>query len=468
MMEQIVYRDPFKEHIHYDKGMEDAILGVCMLDKTAFARIHGILTTDCFYTEANRLVFDAIYEMWDKGVMIDCLTVVHWMARKKIETLGDYKLAYYVTKLTNAVVSSAHIEYHALLIRQMYAERELMRIQMRQNDLSADTLSKIKEIQDDLLKLSTIKTSNDWKDMSEVLIELCNHMKEVEGKDLIGVPTGFSLLDSITGGLCKTNLIVLAARPSVGKSAILNAFAVNAANNGHKVGIISLEMPKVQIGARMTSMVSDTDFYKIYRSQLEDDHERQRFHNYIGTLSDLPIKISDKTGVNVNDIKAKTAQLIHKKQLDILFIDYLQLVESEGQKNYNREQEVSKMSRGLKLMAMDFNIPVVVLAQLNRESEKTATKKPQLHNLRESGAIEQDADGVIFLHRDWKSGILQDEHGNSTERQADLIVAKWRNGETPEIKIGFDPPKMKFYDLAGRSTHHQQNFQSGWKPYKEN
>ena len=120
-----------------------------------------------------------------------------------------------------------------------------------------------------------------------------------------------------------------------------------------------------------------------------------------------------------------------------------------------------------RLMAMDFNIPVVVLAQLNRESEKTATKKPQLHNLRESGAIEQDADGVIFLHRDWKSGILQDEHGNSTERQADLIVAKWRNGETPEVKIGFDPPKMRFYDIRKEERFFNQQ-QSGWKPYKEN
>lgn len=457
----------FKKHIHYDLDIEGAILGAFMIDKTAFARTHGILTADCFYSNDNRMVFENIFEMWDKGIMIDCLTVVNWMAKKKIEKLDGYNMDYYVVRLTNAVVSSTHLEYHSLLLRQMYAERELVRIKFPGNDFSEDTLSRVKKMQEDLNQLSTLKVSNDWEDMGDVLIKLAKHMEDVRGKDLIGVPTGFDLLDSITGGITKTSLVVLAARPSVGKSAILNAFAIHAATNGYKVGIISLEMPKVQVGARMASLVSDTEFYKIFRNQLEDDRERNKVHNYLSTLADLPIKISDKTGVNINDIKAKTAQLIYKDQLDILFVDYLQLVESEeGNKNYNREQEVSKMSRGLKLMAMDFNIPIVVLAQLNRESEKTATKKPQLHNLRESGAIEQDADGVIFLHRDFKSGITQDEHGNSTERQADLIVAKWRNGETPEVKIGFDPPKMKFYDLSKHQSFNHQTSQQ-WKPYKE-
>jgi len=370
------------------------------------------------------------------------------ITEKGIHEIEGQYLDHFVSKTTNYVVSTAHLEYHALLVKQMYCERELLKIKNTSLDMSVDTLDRIKEMRQRLETISSIKNVNDWSTMSEMLIDLSKHMEMVKDKELIGVPTGFRGLDLVTGGFADTNLIILAARPSVGKSALLNKMAIHAATNGYNVGIISLEMPKIQIAARMGSVVSDIDFYKIFRNRMEDEQQTEQLHSYFQSLSDLPIMISDKTNVNVSDIKAKALQLIHKKKLDILFIDYLQLVESEGgNKNYNREQEVSKLSRGLKLMAMDFNIPIVVLAQLNRESEKTSTKKPQLHHLRESGAIEQDADGVIFLHRDFKVGIIADENGNSTENQADILVAKWRNGEITDIKIGFDPPKMNFYDL---------------------
>lgn len=449
----------YKEHIHYSRELEGAILGACLLENTAFARIRGILTTECFYYEGNQKVYTALTQMWDENVFVDILTLVHWMVHKGFEVLDNFNTAYFVTRLTNMVVSTAHLEYHALLVRQMYCERELMNIQHAQNDMTIDTLDRIQELKQRLEKISSIKSSNDWSEMAETLISLSKHMEEVKGKDLIGVPTGFEALDLITGGFAKTNLIVLAARPSVGKSAILNSMAIHAASCNYNVGIVSLEMPKIQIAARMAALVSDIDFYKIFRNRMEDEEQAKRLYTYFQSLSELPIWISDKANVNISDIKAKATHLIHKHKLDVLFIDYLQLVETEGKdKNYNREQEVSKMSRGLKLMAMDFQIPIVVLAQLNRESEKLSNKKPQLHHLRESGAIEQDADGVIFLHRDWKVGIQADENGNSTERRADLIVAKWRNGETTEIKIGFDPPKMKFYDL---------NKEQNWKPIKD-
>lgn len=459
-------KNDFIQHVHYDRDLEFAVLGACLLDKTSFARVQGILNIDCFYFSGTRIVYQAIFEMWDKSIFIDMLTVVNWMARQGFSQLENYNTAAYIGLLTQAVVTSAHLEYHALLIRQMFAERELIKLKYLKNDSSQDTLTRIKKIQDDLTRISMIKVVDDWSDMSEVLIKLYQHMDEVKDKELIGVPTGFEKLDLVTGGLVKTNLVVIGARPSVGKSALLNSIVLHAANNGYKVGVISLEMPKVQIGARMGAVISDIEFWKIYRNRLQDENEAKRLHEYLGTLSELPIMISDKTNVNINDIKAKAAQLIHKNKLDILFIDYLQLVETETQnRNFNREQEVARLSRGLKLMAMEYNIPVVVLAQLNRESEKSSTKKPQLHNLRESGAIEQDADGVIFLHRDWKAGILQDENGNSTEREADLIIAKWRNGEIMEVKIGFDPPKMRFYNLDRIRMDIEK--QSGWKPYKE-
>lgn len=440
----------FKELIHYDIAMECAILGACLIEKTAYGRIRGLLTPECFYLTSNKTIYKVISEMWDNNYPVDILTIAQYIVRDKgICDFNGENVPYYLTKLTNGIVSTANIEYHSLLVRQLYAERELVKIKNSANNNSGDVISRAEKMRDELLKLSQIKVINDWNDMIDVVLKLHKHMDEVKGKDIIGVPTGFTKFDLITGGLVKSDMIVLAARPSVGKSAFLGAISVHAASLGFKVGIISLEMSDIQIGARMGSIISDVDFYRIFRNKFDEEKERDILYRHLETLANLPIKISDKTKVNINDIRAKVGQLVAKDQIDVLFVDYLQLLDSDesGNRNYNREQEVSKMSRGFKLMAKEFNIPTVVLAQLNRESEKAANKKPQLHHLRESGAIEQDADLVVFLHRDFKAGIEVNKDGGSTEFEADLIIAKGRNIETPEIKIGFDPPKMKFYDL---------------------
>lgn len=436
----------FKEFVHYDRKMESAVLGCLLIEKFTYERVMGILTIESFYMDANKTVYEAIKKMWDKQLPIDLLTVCQYIVRNMgVESLNGSNVPYYLTTLTNMVTSSTHLEYHCFLIRQLYAEREIVKIKFGSMG-EGDVLERSKRMQDELLKLSQFKITNDWEDMIDGVMELHKHMDIVKDKDLIGVPTGFSKVDFITGGFCGGQVIIIAARPSVGKSALLNAMVLNAATLNYKVGIISLEMPTLQMTARMGAVVSETEFYKIFRNKINDEKERDVVYHGLEKLSNLPIKITDKTGVNISDIRAKVAQLINRKELDILFIDYLQLVDSEsGNKNYNREQEVAKMSRGLKIMAMEYNIPIVILAQLNREAAKE--KKPQLHHLRESGSIEQDADIVMFLHRDWKVGVMQDEQGNSTEYQADLILAKTRNGETPEIKIGFNPSQMRFYDL---------------------
>ncbi len=439
----------FKAHVHYDKDLESAVLGACLIEKFGLARVKGILNPECFYSDGNRIVYETMVEMWEESFPIDALTVTSRIVRNKgIESLDNNNPPYFITRMMNAVVNTANMEAHALILRQLYAEREFVRIKNLPYKEGEDVIERTKKIQDEYFKITQIKVSNDWKDMVDVITDLHKHMDEVQGKLVMGIPTGFDKLDKVTGGMCNSQMIVIGARPAVGKSALLNSIAIYAASEGFNVGIISLEMPSVQIAARMGALISEVDFYKIYRNILKDESEKDRVNSYLSTLSQLPIMISDKTGVNVSDIKAKAIQLINKKKLDVLFIDYLQLVDGEtSNRNYNREQEVSKLSRGIKIMAMEFNIPIVVLCQLNREAEKTKDKKPELHHLRESGAIEQDADLVMFLHRDWKSGIETNEHGQTTEFEADIILAKGRNIETPEIKIGFDPPKMRFYDL---------------------
>jgi replicative DNA helicase len=462
----------YKSHIHYDKQMEAAILGACLIDKFAFARVRGILTRDCFYAEGCKIIFDAISEMWEESFPIDLLTVVSRIVRNKgFAELDGENTPYYVAKLTNSVVSTANLEAHAFIIRQLYAERELLRIRHMPDDAKGDVIHRTQKIQDELFKLTQIKVTDDWKDISEVVVEVIEHMDKVKDQDIIGIPTGFEEFDLITSGLCEGQMIVLAARPSVGKSAFLGSLCINAATMGKKVGIISLEMTNTEIGARFGSLVSDVAFYRIFRNKFDEDAEREIVYQRLSEMSELPIKISEKTNVNVRDIKAKVSQLKSKNQLDILFVDYLQLLESdESDRSYSREQEVAKMSRGFKLMAKEFKIPIVVLAQLNRQSETTATKKPQLHNLRESGAIEQDADGVVFLHRDWKSGILTNADGTSTENEADLIIAKWRNGELRDIKIGFDGPKMRFYDKNNPYSHRKPQFKpvQNFRPQSNN
>ena len=459
----------FKEHIHYDKQMESAILGACLIEKDALGKIRGLINRDCFYLENNQIVFDVINEMWENNYPIDLLTVAQFIVRNKgIKHLNSDGVPSYLCRLTNSVVSSAHIEYHSLLIRQLYAERQLLKIKYAPMGDGTDVMERTEKMRDELFKLTQIKVVNDWTDMIDVVLKLHKHMDDVKDKDIIGVPTGFEKFDLTTGGFCKSDMIVIGARPSVGKSAFLGCVSVNAAQKGYKVGIISLEMSDIQLGARMGSLISDVEFYKIFRNKIYEDQERDKLYNNLERLANLPIKISEKTNVNVNDIRAKIGQLVSKNQLDIVFIDYLQLMESpDGNKNYNREQEVSKMSRGLKLIAKEFNIPVVVLAQLNRDAEKSTNKQPQLHHLRESGAIEQDADLVVFLHRDFQSGILINEDGQSTEFEADLIVAKGRNIEKPKIKIGFNGPKMKFYDLENKQFN-SINESTYRLPYKEN
>lgn len=438
----------YQENIHYSYQLEDAVLGAIMLEKTAFGRTYGIVEGKMFYSELNKVLFKHLSSMWAENIPIDLVTVLVKVTQANEPEFKNESLGYWLTKKTTPICSTAHLEYHCMILKGMYFEREL--ISITHGGLNGKSGPEAaSELQERLLNLRQANVKDDFISLDSALLSLMTHMDNVKGQELSGVTTGFKRLDAITGGFTHGGMFILAARPSVGKSAFMGKMVLGAASAGNHVGVISLEMADEQITARLASLTTETDFWRIYRNRLGDETQSRDFYQtMIDKMSHLPVMISDTTSVNIGDIKAKVSRLRQKGKLDILFIDYLQLIDTEGSnRNVNREQEVSKISRGLKLTAMEYNIPIVVLAQLNRASEMTGDKKPKLHNLRESGSLEQDADGVIFIHRDFMSGVKTNEQGNSTEGEADIIVSKWRNGELTEYKIGFNGPKMKFFEF---------------------
>lgn len=437
----------FEKDIHYSIELERAIVGVCMLDKNAYGRICGLIEAEMFYQEGCRIVFDAIGRLWGSNEPTDIISVYLKLGSEGVTHINNYNVAFYVTSLIKDVVSSASLEYHSIKLREFYIKREMLKITSSGTD-SFDGLDSMEDIQKKIQKLQEKIRFDSFTGIDQILVNLYKHMDEISEKELSGVTTGFSELNQSTGGFQPGGMYIIGARPSTGKSAFMGRMVYEAAKTGKNVAIISLEMTDNQIAARISSLVTDIEYWRIYKNRLADEEQKEYFYRKTAELSEMPIYITDDTKVNIVEIKSRLAKISNKNKIDILFIDYLQLLDTdERDKNTNREQQVSKISRGLKLLAKDYNIPVVVLAQLNRVSETTADKKPKLHNLRESGSLEQDADGVIFLHRDWMCGIKTNAENESTENEADIIIAKWRDGQTKEYKVGFDGERMKFYEF---------------------
>lgn len=441
-----MYRDKYE----YDIELEDTILGAIIIEQTAFARIKGLISKEMIYDDFNASIFEVCSELFDKSCPIDLAILVQECYKRK---LADkyHDLAHRIALKTNVVASSANIETHCLYLRELYCKRLLIEAK-QQADTDYDVIKSMDELQEKLKKARELKATNDWQAFNDILMDIRIKISEKEDE---GVKTGISELDAIRGGFKPSEVIIVGARPSVGKTAFAGQIALNMARNGHKVGIISLEMSNAQLGMRIFSIISGVEFWKLDRHMINSTAEMDLVNSYMDSSLNLPIFMSEKTGVTISDIRAKAMKLIYKNSLDVLFIDYLGLIEPEQHKNRNREQEISAMSRGLKLLAMETGIPIVVLAQLNRSVEtRGAGKKPMLSDLRDSGSIEQDADVVMFLHSDYKAGILQNASGGSTEFERDIIVAKYRNGATKDFKIGFEPTKMMFVDYRAEKIEY--------------
>jgi len=460
------------------KELEEAVLGAVMLEKGAFDVIVEILKPGCFYVEAHQLIFSTMQSLANKSQPIDILTVVEELRTKEeLDTVGG---AYYLTRLTNAVVSSANIEAHARIILQKFIQRELIRVSGEIiNDAFEDSTDVFDLLDDAESKLYEITNNNLRKNFETIDSVLVNTIKRIEdlrnkNEDLTGVTSGYPSLDRVTYGWQKTDLIILAARPAVGKTAFALNLARNAALLAGKptpVAFFSLEMSASQLVQRILAAESEIWLEKISRGKMEEHEMKQLYARGVQRLSQAPLFIDDTPALNIFELRAKCRRLKNKHNIGLIIVDYLQLMSGTGDgRNSNREQEISNISRNLKALAKELSIPIIALSQLSRAVEtrgagKDGTKMPQLSDLRESGAIEQDADMVMFMYRPEYYDITSNEMGENNRGETHLRIAKHRNGSLENIKLRALLNIQKFVEDGGGMG--VSGLPSNWKPVQD-
>ncbi len=430
--------------------MEEAVLGAAMLEIEAARMIIDILRPETFYTPAHQKIFSAIIDLNKRDEAVDLLTVMQELRRKN--ELDDVGGPVYLTELTSKVVSAANIEYHSRIVLQKYIQRELIRatttIQNLVYEDSLDVTELLDRSEDELFRIAEGNIKHEMAPIHEVIKRAISEIEEAGKKEdaLVGVPSGFTKLDRLTSGWQKGELVIIAARPSMGKTAFALSMARNMAiDHGRKVAIFSLEMSAVSLVNRL--IVSETEIAgdKIKNGRLSPQ-EWSMLESRIKALTEASIYIDDTPGISVFELRAKCRRLKAQNKLDIVIVDYLQLMTGPPDSG-SREQEVSAISRSLKGVSKELEVPILSLSQLNRSVEtRGGNKKPMLSDLRESGAIEQDADMVVFIHRPEKMGLMQDEEGQSTKGLAEIILAKNRNGPTDEVQLRFKEERALFVE----------------------
>jgi replicative DNA helicase len=438
------------------KELEEAILGAIMLEKDKFPDVLEILNTaECFYVDAHQRIYGAIIRLNNKGYAIDLLTVAEEL--KKTDELELVGGPYFLTKLTHGVVSSAHVIGHARIVLEKFIQRELIKICSKIINSAYEDKSDVFEMLDkaetDLFDIGNNYLRKNYSSLQDILVETIDQIEKARDQkdDITGVPSGFPSLDAITAGWQPTDLIILAARPAVGKTAFALNLAMNAAMNATNprgVAVFSLEMGSTQLVKRMLSAVTDVRLESITRGQMED-YEFKQLHQRMDKLAKAPIFLDDQAGLNIFELRAKCRRLKAKHDLQLIIIDYLQLMQGHD-KSGNREQEISKISRELKGLAKELEVPIIALSQLSRAVETRSGDKgkiPQLSDLRESGAIEQDADMVIFIYRPEYHGITNDEMGQPIPGETHINIAKHRNGRLDSVRLQAKLEYQKFIEL---------------------
>ena len=445
------------------RELEEAVLGALMIEKDAYSLISETLRPESFYDKTHELIFSAIRKLAIQQHPIDMLTVVDQLRKDgELEAAGGIS---YIAELSQKVVSSAHIEYHARIIAQKFLARELIsfssEIASQAFDESNDVDDLMEEADSKLFEISKRNLKKDAVHISPIIHEAISLMHEAAKRTdgLSGLQSGFTALDKITSGWQNSDLIIIAARPGMGKTAFVLSMAKNmAVNYNIPVAVFSLEMSNVQLVNRLIVNVAELSGDKIRTGNLAE-YEWIQLDSKINSLYEAPIYIDDTPGLSILELRTKARRLVKEHKVKCVIVDYLQLMNA-GEKAYgsNREGEVRVISGSLKNLAKELNIPVIALSQLNRSidirtnqprtsKESFDSKRPQLSDLRESGAIEQDADIVCFIHRPEYYKIMQDEHNNDLTGIAEIIIAKHRNGSIGEIRLEFKKEYARFQNL---------------------
>ena len=433
--------------------LEEAVLGALMLEKDAYSIVSEILKPECFYEKAHELIYAAIVDLAVQQLPIDMMTVTEQLRKRgDLDQVGG---PYYIAQLTSKVASSAHIEYHARIIAQKYLARELIsfssQIQSKAFDETTDVDDLMQEAEGKLFEISQRNVKKDVTQINPVIKEalkmLENAANQKEG--LSGLRTGFDGLDKITSGWQNSDLVIIAARPAMGKTAFVLSMAKNmAVNFNTPVALFSLEMSNVQLVNRLIVNVCEIPGEKIKSGRLEK-YEWEQMDYKIKELYDAPIYVDDTPSLSVFELRTKARRLVREHDIKCIIIDYLQLMQS-AKRTESRVQEISDITRNLKIMAKELNVPVIALSQLSRAAEKTAGRsdhRPQLSDLRDSGSIEQDADVVLFLSRAAYYNSQNGETEQANENEAECIVAKNRHGETSVVRLGWDGAHTRFSNL---------------------
>jgi len=431
--------------------VEEAVLGALMLERDAYVTVADIIDTNSFYKDEHRKIFEAIKYLSTHERPVDLLMVTQELKnRNQLDEVGG---PYYITQMTSRVASAAHIEFHARIIAQKYIQRELIRvsseIQAKAYDATIDVDDLIDFSETSLFKVAEGNIKKETLPIKPILKEAARQIEEASRREdgLSGIPSGFTALDRITSGWQKTDLIIVAARPAMGKTAFVLSMARNMAVEHRKpVAVFSLEMSSVQLVNRLIAAETELGSEKIKNGRLAE-WEWEHFNRKLNVLEEAPMFIDDTPALSVFEFRAKCRRLKMQHDIGVVIVDYLQLMTAGTDGRGNREQEVSLISRSLKAIAKELDIPILALSQLNRSVESREGKRPQLSDLRESGAIEQDADLVLFIHRPEYYGITEDENGNSLLGVAEIIVAKHRNGSVGDVQLAFKKQQVKFCDL---------------------
>ena len=425
---------------------EMSLLGAVLIDEETLADVSEHVKPHDFYDKRHAVTYGAMMRLFEKHRPVDLLTLTDELKRKnELDIVGG---SAYLTELTNYVPSAAHAESYAEIVEQKAIRRRLIKASAEISELGFDEEIDTKEIlekaEQELFAVSDQSLKQDLVPMEAILTDSFDRMEELHRNkgSLRGIRTGYRDLDNMTAGLQRSDLLILAARPAMGKTTLVTNLAYNIATiNKLPVLFFSLEMSKEQLVDRMLADASGVDAWNIRTGNLSDE-DFSKLSDAMGEMAEAPIFIDDTPGVSVLEMRTKARRIAHEQPIGLIIIDYLQLMQGSGKNDGNRVQEVSEISRGLKLIARELNVPVIALSQLSRSVESRTPQIPMLSDLRESGSIEQDADIVMFIYR-------EAYYNPETEREniTDLIIAKHRNGPVGKVELYFHPERLRFMSL---------------------